>query len=311
MSVATATAAGQDKSETKPANQDSTETKSAQSAISSPILRSFLAGALSGSCSTVLLQPLDLIKTRLQQSPNPKVWTEICHVAKVDGISGFWTGVTPSLWRTVPGIGLYFSCYHSLSSLITSQGERMTSFQSLLVGTMARMCAGTLLIPVTVVKTRWEAGGDKFQYKGTGMLGALRTIIAQEGARGLVVGLVPTIARDAPYSGLYLMFYNKLKYLMTRDMSTMQNKQLTHFMCGLVAGALATTMVQPADVVKTALQLSQGRMGVMEVMADIFRTRGVGGFFVGLGPRVVRKSLMSALAWSVYEQATKKMMSNL
>eukprot|EP00090_Calanus_glacialis_P039040 TRINITY_DN67998_c0_g1_i1.p1 TRINITY_DN67998_c0_g1~~TRINITY_DN67998_c0_g1_i1.p1 ORF type:complete len:309 (-),score=98.17 TRINITY_DN67998_c0_g1_i1:75-1001(-) len=302
----------QDKSkQAKHADQNKSETKSHQNSISSPILRSFLAGALSGTCSTILLQPLDLIKTRLQQSPNSRIWTEVKHVVKVEGFSGFWTGVTPSLWRTVPGIGLYFSCYHTLSSVVTSQGDRMSSMQSMMVGSLARMCAGTLLIPVTVVKTRWEAGGHQFQYKGTGMVGALRTIIAQEGVRGLVAGLVPTIARDAPYSGLYLMFYNNLKYLMTVESTKVEDNQLTNFMCGLLAGALATIIVQPADVVKTDLQLSKGRMGVMQVILDIYRKRGVGGFMVGVVPRVLRKSLMSALAWSVYEQATHRMLSKL
>jgi len=171
-----------------------------------------------------------------------------------------------------------------------------------------------MLIPVTVVKTRWEAGGDRFQYKGSGVVMAVRTILAKEGVRGLVAGLVPTIARDAPYSGLYLMFYNHLKYLAVsnnNNISRVEDTQLTHFFCGLIAGAMATIIVQPADVVKTSLQLSQGRMRVLQVMANIFKRRGLGGFMVGLGPRVVRKSLMSALAWSVYEQATQRMLAKL
>jgi len=301
------------KSKVKDAKDDN-QNKLAGDDVSNPILRSFIAGALSGTCSTILLQPLDLIKTRLQQSPSSSIWSVVNHVAKQEGISGFWTGVTPSLWRTVPGIGLYFSCYHTLSDMVTTKDmkrDRMTSMQSMMVGTLARICAGVLLIPITVVKTRWEATGSKFQYKGKGMMVAIKTIMAKEGARGLVAGLVPTIVRDAPYSGIYLMFYNNLKYLLVTKTEEGKEKQVLHFLCGLLAGAMATMIVQPADVVKTHLQLVQGKMSAKQVMRGIYKTRGLGGFMVGAGPRVLRKSLMSALAWSVYEQATAKIVTKL
>lgn len=34
-----------------------------------PVIKSFLVGSISGTCSTVLFQPLDLLKTRLQTPP--------------------------------------------------------------------------------------------------------------------------------------------------------------------------------------------------------------------------------------------------
>ena len=108
-------------------------------------MRSFLAGAFSGTCSTVLLQPLDLIKTRLQQSPGSTILNEVHYVLQTDGARGFWTGVTPSLWRTVPGIGFYFSSIHTISGLLVSDGKKMTSTQSLFVGSNLCLKTGMFL----------------------------------------------------------------------------------------------------------------------------------------------------------------------
>ena len=281
-------------------------TKSTKSTKSTSLITSFLAGSLSGACSTVLLQPFDLIKTRIQQSPHSSVWAQTRLVAQTEGPLGLWRGVTPSLWRTVPGVGLYFTSVHLLTGLLSDVGQQLSPLQSLGVGFLARVIAGTVLTPLTLIKTRWEAGGAQFAYKGAGLVGAIKTILRLEGGRGLVAGLVPTILRDAPYSALYLMFYNKLKAVTAGEEPS---GSLTHFSCGLLAGALATLLVQPADVVKTELQLRQERVGHWRVIRQIYSDRAVGGFFVGLGPRVVRKSLMSALAWSVYERATYQMLT--
>ena len=290
----------------------------AKSEVSSPknstkttsLVTSFLAGALSGACNTVLLQPFDLIKTRIQQSPHSTIWAQTRLVARSEGPRGFWSGVTPSLWRTVPGVGLYFTSVHLLTGLLSDADQQLSPLQSLSVGFLARVIAGTALMPLSLIKTRWEAGGAQFAYKGAGIVGAVKTILRLEGRRGLMLGLLPTILRDAPYSAVYLMFYNKLKAVTASTSGTSgASGSLTHFSCGLLAGALATLLVQPADVVKTELQLRQERVGHWRVIRQIYSDRAVGGFFVGLGPRVVRKSLMSALAWSVYERATYQMLT--
>merc|ERR1719193_2613875 len=126
-------------------------------------------------------------------------------VMTAEGLRGLWRGVLPSLYRTVPGVGLYFSSMHWMRYSVF-QGKPNAG-QSLLIGAAARTFAGSVMIPFTVVKTRIESGA--FQYRS--VFTALESILRLEGLRGLTRGLGPTLARDVPFSSLYLAFYDILK----------------------------------------------------------------------------------------------------
>jgi len=264
----------------------------------SPIVKAFMAGSFSGTCSTLLFQPLDLVKTRIQQVETKRSMTRVVKEVIVnESVTGLWRGVAPSLVRTVPGVGIYFSTMHTLKMSLCNGAPTPT--QSLAVGAFSRALAGCIMIPVTVVKIRSESG----QYKYTGIYSALKRIQGAEGLRGLTSGLLPTLWRDVPFSGLYLMFYERLKFLASQRTAI---SELDKFVCGLGAGILASAVTQPADVVKTKLQLNQGS-SIPEVILRVARTDGALGFFRGGVPRTMRRTLMAALAWGVYEQVMKNM----
>ncbi len=90
------------------------------------------------------------------------------------------------------------------------------------------------------------------------MTQAFTQIYAREGARGLCCGLAPTLLRDAPFSGLYLMFYTQLKgragSLVGSDANAAYGGA-ANFACGVGAGFLASLVTHPADVIKTRMQL--------------------------------------------------------
>ena len=55
------------------------------------------------------------------------------------------------------------------------------------------------------------------------------------------------------------------------------------------------------------MQLQPEQYGtVRQAARHIWITSGVRGFFLGLAPRIVRRTLMAALAWTVYEGVMKK-----
>ena len=84
------------------------------------LLRNILAGCLSGAFAAAVTNPIDLVKTRLQarDSPFRNAAEVVRYVAKEQGISGLWTGTTPSVVRPVP---ISFSCCAQLPCAVVQR----------------------------------------------------------------------------------------------------------------------------------------------------------------------------------------------
>lgn len=165
------------------------------------------------------------------------------------------------------------------------------------------------MMPVTVLKVRYES--DYYAYRS--LFGAGRDILRTEGMRGLFAGFGATAARDAPYAGLYVLFYEQLK----RRLASMTSKNTSNdgtplagvssssinFVSGASAAGLATAITNPFDAVKTRVQLMPAKYGnMLRATRLMIHEDGMRSLFGGLGLRIARKALSSALAWTVYEE---------
>lgn len=279
--------------------------------LKSSVVNAFVAGAFSGTCSTILFQPLDLVKTRLQSQTygmekglkTVGMFNTFTSVVRTNQLRGLWRGLVPSLTRTVPGVGMYFCSLHSLKKSLFSEKEPK-AWQTVLLGATARTISGIATLPVTVVKTRYESG--QFQYRS--VLQALSSIWKTEGGRGLYSGLAATIVRDAPFSGLYLMFFTETKKLVRNGLGKEQLTPSQTFICGVIGGCLASVVTQPADVVKTKVQLyPMLYSGNTDAVISIVKSDGITGMFRGVVPRTLRRTLMAAMAWTVYEEIMRRL----
>ncbi|KAG7459322.1 hypothetical protein MATL_G00209430 [Megalops atlanticus] len=292
----------------RPTGQNSTASvqRSMELALEHPALKAFVCGSLSGTCSTLLFQPLDLVKTRLQTLQNSMhpgaarvgMVTVFVSVVRTEKLQGLWKGVSPSFVRCIPGVGIYFSTFYSLKQHFFVD-HTPSAAEAVLLGAGARTVAGVCMLPVTVIKARFESG----RYSYSSVLGALRSVCYTEGPRALFSGLTATLLRDAPFSGIYVMFYSQAKRTLPQEISSSHYAPLGNFGCGVLAGVLASLATQPADVVKTHVQVSPH---LYKRMADavhyIYLKHGMSGFFRGAVPRSLRRTLMAAMAWTVYEQ---------
>ncbi|XP_075973780.1 mitochondrial glycine transporter B-like isoform X2 [Anticarsia gemmatalis] len=280
-----------------------------------PVFKAFLAGSFSGTFSTILFQPLDLVKTRLQNPGQhvvaaavnsriqPGMMTIFSNIVRQEHVVGLWRGMVPSIARCVPGVGIYFSSLHWLKAKMGKTRGDLGALEAIMLGVVARTMSGVALIPITVIKTRYESGVYKYNSLG----GALKAIYKAEGIRGLSCGLGPTLARDAPFSGLYLMFYTQTKQNVPKEwMQSPTAASIVHFSCGIVAGIAASLATNPADVLKTNMQLYPDKFpNAFSAAVYVHQTYGVKGYFKGAVPRMLRRTLMAAMAWTVFEEVTR------
>ncbi|XP_073945529.1 mitochondrial glycine transporter B-like isoform X2 [Choristoneura fumiferana] len=281
-----------------------------------PVFKAFLAGSFSGTFSTVLLQPLDLVKTRLQNPGHfvtaanvngriqPGMIAIFANIVRQEHIVGLWRGMVPSVARCVPGVGLYFSSLHWLKAKMgKTRNQDLGPLEAVALGVVARAMSGVALIPMTVIKTRYESG----VYKYTSLTGAFKAIYSTEGLRGLSCGLGPTLARDAPFSGLYLMFYTQTKQAVPKEwLQSPSAASAIHFTCGIVAGIAASLATNPADVLKTKMQLYPDKFpNAFSAALYVHQTYGIKGYFKGAVPRMLRRTLMAAMAWTIFEEITR------
>lgn len=198
----------------------------------------FFSGATSGCISTLALQPLDVIKTRMQMSAaynrsvhlqtalslqhNSSAAETLRGIIRHDRVSGLWRGVAPSVLRNTLGVGVYFMSLNALTSHFSSPDGTLSDASTFASGASARSLAVILLCPLSVVKTRMETVEYSKVYKG--IFHAFTSIARQEGRRGLFSGLVPAIIRDAPFSAMYMLIYLRTKESLGRAVGLQDNR---------------------------------------------------------------------------------------
>lgn len=290
-----------------------------------------ISGSLAGLASAVLLQPLDLLKTRLQQeqaNSNQVVRSSITgELKKLTQLKDLWRGTLPSAIRTLVGAGLYFTLLSKSRELwATQQGIRrknsnttldlpvLLHVDNLIIGSITRGIVGLLTMPITVIKTRFEsniynyssmADGIKEIYRDLGVGPNLTPLV-----RNFFRGSVATLARDSPYAGLYVLFYEGFKndvlpLVLPRDKMFDYQAGLANSAAAVLASTVATTLTAPFDAIKTRVQLSN-LASIRETTIRILSENG--GFrnlFSGLSLRLLRKGISAGISWCIYEELIK------
>jgi len=131
------------------------------------------------------------------------------------------------------------------------------------------------------------------------------TSIVRGGPSELFRGFLASSLRDAPYAGLFVVFYEAIKYEAASVVSpsTPLVSAALHGGSAAAAGTIATLATHPFDVIKTRMQVRREDKyrGLARTALTVWNERGIPGFFDGASLRLSRKILSSTIGWVVYE----------
>lgn len=169
--------------------------------------RVLVAGAAGALAAASFRVPQEVLKQRIQADIYPNVMVALKETIGKQGVGSLYKGWAATISRDVP--------WNALSFLFHAQGKRVfqkvkgrapENDENLAVAGVAGAVAAIIMTPVDVVKTRimtQRAGAVHY----SGIIGTLRTIVAEEGAGTLMKGVVPRIMFLAPLAGITFSVY--------------------------------------------------------------------------------------------------------
>ncbi|KAF8455994.1 mitochondrial carrier domain-containing protein [Terfezia claveryi] len=215
-------------------------------------------------------------------------WEGLVKIARYEGTTSLWRGLSPTLLMAIPANVIYFTGYDSLrTSPLSPFSDMNSTWAPLLAGSSARAIAATAISPLELFRTRlWAISAPKANGNGNGgvvsetgvfrkTVSGLVGMVKSEGWTSLWRGLTLTLWRDVPFSGIYWFGYETIKKrLQAQNLrrsqqlfplnsskgkvdNTRANTFTDSFIAGALSGMVAAFLTTPFDVGKTRIQVTQ------------------------------------------------------
>lgn len=286
-----------------------------EASIPKPI--KFLFGGTAGMAATCFVQPLDLVKTRMQVSKGvegaakPSTFSVISGIIKNEGLSTLYTGLSAGLLRqatyTTTRLGIYTWLFENFST----EGVPPGFFMKAALGMTAGGAGAFVGTPAEVALIRMTSDGslpvDK-RRNYSSVFNALARIYKEEGLRTLWRGATPTIARAMVVNAAQLASYSQAKQIILGT-GYIQDGIFCHFVASMISGLVTTIASMPVDIAKTRLQSMKYTDGVPEykgagdVLSKVIKKEGFFALWKGFTPYYFRLGPHTVLTFIFLEQA--------
>ncbi|KAJ5359861.1 hypothetical protein N7517_009052 [Penicillium concentricum] len=181
-----------------------------------PFFALIACGALSGSVTSLVLTPIELVKCRMQVPAESALKPSgpmaiIAGIFRHEGLAGFWRGQMGTLIRETGGSAAWFGGYEGVSSLFRNYNKsnpQLTSdslpiHQQMIAGATAGISYNFLFYPADTIKSRMQTVDVSrlpIHAQQQTFWGVSKALWRQQGLKGMYRGCGITCVRSAPSS---------------------------------------------------------------------------------------------------------------
>lgn len=278
----------------------------------------FIFAGLAGMGATCVVQPLDLVKTRMQISGVGGASKEYANsfdcikkVIRNEGPFALYTGLSAALLRQATYTTTRLGVYTVLNDLYKGDTNRQPNLLMRMgMGMSAGACGAFVGTPAEVALIRMTADGrlppaERRNYSN--VVNALTRITREEGLLALWRGCIPTIGRAMVVNMAQLASYSQAKDFFVQSMAFEEGIGL-HFCASMISGLLTTLTSMPVDIAKTRIQnmkIVDGvpeYKGTVDVLLKVARQEGVFALWKGFTPYYCRLGPHTVLTFIILEQ---------
>ncbi|CAD6993553.1 mitochondrial dicarboxylate carrier [Ceratitis capitata] len=272
------------------------------STVNTPRQGRWYFGGIASAGAACCTHPLDLIKVTLQtQQGKLSVLQLTVKVVREQGVLALYNGLSASVLRQMTYSMTRFGIYEAGKKQINTD----TFLGKITLAGLAGTAGGIVGTPADMVNVRMQndvklPADQRRNYKNA--FDGLIKVYRHEGFTRLFSGATTATGRGVLMTIGQIAFYDQIKTMLIST-PYFGDDLATHFSASLAAGAIATTLTQPLDVLKT--RSMNAKPGEFKGLWDIVKyTARLGplGFFKGYIPAFVRLGPHTIITFVFLEQ---------
>ncbi|KAK2749216.1 hypothetical protein FQN57_006831 [Myotisia sp. PD_48] len=183
---------------------------------------SMIAGALAGSATVLLTNPIWVVNTRMtarksedatdgdeeSQVKKPKTtFGTLMELLRVEGAGALFSGVLPALVLVINPI-LQYTIFEQLKNVVERR-RKMTVKDAFYLGALGKLLATSITYPYITVKSRMHVASREGPKQS--LNGSLKKIVKEEGWSGLYKGIGPKVSQSV-LTAAFLFAFKDILY---------------------------------------------------------------------------------------------------